>query len=119
MKCAHQFSEHHALRTAAAAPHAPVGIHLREWLRVAGVIALALFLFIGISAGRAFAASDEDGDEDSVKTVHAASGEKVHRRQYPGGRDEEDLTVQTSLPQPVRSPDGVPGAPDASAAAHD
>lgn len=64
-------------------------------------------------------ASDEDSDDDGAKTTHSARGEKSLRRQYNGGRDEEELTVQAVLSQPVRSPDGVPGAADANAGAHD
>lgn len=35
-----------------------------------------------------------------------ATTEKAQLRQYPGGRDEQDLKVQSSLPQPPKNIDG-------------
>lgn len=62
----------------------------------------------------------EDDDDASFGAVKSAP-DKARRRLYLGGRDEEDLSVQASLPMPVRSPDAVPGAPgvEEDSASHD
>lgn len=71
-----------------------------------------------LSLGRmAFAQTDDLGvsiAQDNVDT-------KVKRRNYPGGRDEEDLKVQATLPQPSRDPDVRAAATSAPAdePAHD
>ena len=77
------------------------------------------FVVLMVLAPRAVQAADDETDDDAARATHAASGVKSLRRQYLGGRDEEELTVQAALPQPVRSPEGVAAAPDTGAGAHD
>lgn len=74
------------------------------------VLSLALLL-----AAPAFA------QEDLGVSIADGSDQKVKRRAYPGGRDEEDLKVQASLPQPSRDPDvrAVPSSAPADEPAHD
>ena len=80
---------------------------------------MALIALLVLGASASYAANDDDSDQQEAKTTHAVSAEKERRHQYPGGRDEEELTVQSALAQPVRSPDGTPGATEPSAAEHD
>lgn len=68
--------------------------------------ALVLMSLMGFMSSAWAGESEDDAAFGSVRS----SQDKAHRRAYAGGRDEEDLTVQASLPQPVRSPDAVPGA---------
>jgi hypothetical protein len=75
----------------------------------------AAFLILAKSP-LARAADDEDKDQPGVSQNGI---EKTHRRNYVGGRDEEELTVQSALPQPVRNPDAVPGAPSDGESSHD
>lgn len=77
------------------------------------MVALILVLF-SLPLSPALGADDDD-DEPAVTSTTV---DKAKRRLYVGGRDEEELTVQASLPQPVRSPDAVPGA-NTEDAAHD
>ncbi|MES2966048.1 MAG: hypothetical protein V4760_19355 [Bdellovibrionota bacterium] len=76
-----------------------------------------IFAFSFVSASIAFAQSDELG----VSIADGPDEQKSKRRAYAGGRDEEDLKVQTSLPQPSRDPDMRAAATSAPAdePAHD
>lgn len=58
---------------------------------------LALGLMAAISAG---AVESEDADE-MVRRM-----DQARLRLYLGGREEQDLTVQSSLPLPSRAPEG-------------
>ena len=80
---------------------------------------LLSFVLLMVLAPRAVHAADDETDDDASRATHAAAGVKSLRRQYLGGRDEEELTVQAALPQPVRSPEGVPATPETGAGAHD
>ena len=42
--------------------------------------------------------------EDSLRSMDGSE-----RHSYPGGRDDQDLTVQTSLPLPTRTPESAAG----------
>lgn len=59
-----------------------------------------VFLFLGFSSYSRAEKSELSTDADQVKESELA--QKAKRRQYPGGRDESDLKVQTQLTQPVR-----------------
>lgn len=78
-------------------------------LRTRLLLAVVLVGFLGSLNPALGAEEDDDASFGSVKSAP----DKARRRLYPGGRDEEELTVQASLPMPVRSPDAVPGAPGA------
>lgn len=49
-----------------------------------------------------FAFADDESREPAA--VHVT--DKAQLRQYPGGRDEQDIKVQSSLPQPPKNIDG-------------
>ncbi|MES2855152.1 MAG: hypothetical protein V4692_04780, partial [Bdellovibrionota bacterium] len=51
------------------------------------------------SAG--FAAAQEPEESEEATLAATLSAERAKKRIYPGGRDEQDLTVQASLPLPV------------------
>ena len=78
---------------------------------------LALFLLVAV--GNALAAQAADDEDDLAAPTHTL--EKAKHHFYPGGRDEDDLVVQATLPQPTRSPDAQPGSPgnDPDAGGHD
>jgi hypothetical protein len=63
----------------------------------------ALAVVLGLSVVSMFASAQEDSY--GVSIANTAIDVKSKRRAYPGGRDEEDLKVQASLPQPSRDPD--------------
>lgn len=73
------------------------------------LILVLSFCFVGISAeaqpvGAASGkptASSQSAAQAVAQSVSAAL-QTTARRQYPGGLDEEDLTVQATLPNPVR-----------------
>jgi hypothetical protein len=52
------------------------------------------------ASGAAGEASDEDDEVQSLP-----SADRAKRHLYPGGRDEQELTVQATLPQPTRNPE--------------
>lgn len=54
------------------------------------------------------ASNEETGGEHSVVRTPAAAGRNgVSRKRYPGGADEDDLQVQSTLPIPARNYDGT------------
>ncbi len=77
-------------------------------------------LGLGFIGSNAFALIDDLDEEPQAPTAAVASN-KASNRSYAGGREEQDLAVQPSLPQPSRSPDGVaqPVAPSGGDASHD
>jgi hypothetical protein len=69
---------------------------------------LALLSVLSWMGGVASLQAMEDFDsEESRLTVVRAAPNKARHRLYPGGRDEEELQVQASLPMPSRNPDGL------------
>lgn len=52
-------------------------------------------------------------EDESIEAGLAASAQadRARRRAYLGGSDEQELTVQASLPQPLRNPDALPTPP--------
>lgn len=58
---------------------------------------LMVFLVAIGTCGLAFAQNEES--EEARQTA-----EKARRRHFPGGRDEQELTVQAVLPSPSRTP---------------
>jgi hypothetical protein len=64
------------------------------------MIALVLML---LGVGQAWA---QEFDEEPP-TRSKASVDRAQPRAYPGGRDEQELDVQPSLPQPTRSLDAT------------
>jgi hypothetical protein len=64
---------------------------------------VSFFLAVVSTGGSALAQSDELGV--SIADGQETQDQKSKRRAYPGGRDEEELKVQASLPQPSRDPD--------------
>lgn len=85
------------------------GSQLRELLS-AFLAAVLVVATLAVALAPAGARAADDDDETST-VAPKGPADKVRRKHYPGGRDEEDLTVQASLPQPVRSPDATPGMP--------
>lgn len=75
-------------------------------------------VLIGIAAPVGFARAEDDDEDFGTATVRSGPLDRARHRLYPGGRDEQDLTVQATLPQPSRSPDGSQssGAGDAGVA---
>lgn len=63
-------------------------------------------------------AQTDEGDEAKIATTSAAK-----RRSYAGGRDEQELTVQTTLPQTTRMPEApkapVAPVPESDSDSHD
>ncbi len=51
----------------------------------------------------------EDETETAAREPAAAvrTTDKAHLRQYPGGRDEQEIKVQSNLPQPTKNIDGT------------
>jgi hypothetical protein len=84
-------------------------------MKTAVQILVGLSLMIGSSAS-IFAATDSETQassntplQDSMARDPAADkSESTKRRSYPGGIDEQEIKVQTSLPQPTRTLDGQP-----------
>jgi hypothetical protein len=81
-------------------------------------LALILGAFVAVVLASVLAttafAQGEDADD-------VAAAKKMNRR-YPGGQDEQALTVQNSLPLPTRYPDAprpTPTQAGAEAASHD
>lgn len=76
-----------------------------------------VFTFISTSV-LAFA---QDDTNETVEATMAASlaAERAKKRNYPGGRDEQDLTVQASLPQPARAPEAQSQVSTTDETAHD
>lgn len=89
---------------------------IEDWLRLA--LALGFCLVATGIPGRASALSDEEpGDEavdrqpasqESLRMQRGMAAERAARRIYPGGRDEQDLKPQATLPAPSRTLDGGP-----------
>jgi len=82
---------------------------MTQWRLLAGTLVGALFIFSHpVRAEEVIAGSifDEAKETDIVQ--------KARHRMYPGGRDEENLTVQSQLPSPVRKM--TPQAEEAAAA---
>jgi len=79
------------------------------------VLGLCSVLLVAVSAQAQFG----DSDEDLIGSAERSPASQAARRQYLGGRDEQDLQVQDSLPLPSRSPDGTGGSTEDSEAAHD
>jgi hypothetical protein len=85
-------------------------------LRKTFITFFAFFAFVAalvIMANEAFAESasnvnsDETlGGERVTRAPAAASSNRVSRKRYAGGADEDDLQVQASLPLPSRTLDG-------------
>ncbi len=73
-----------------------------------------LFAVLGMVASPGFAWAQDDDDE-IFQSLNRTSVEKARQRLYVGARDEQNLEVQPSLPQPSRSPDGTSAAPVAPA----
>jgi len=75
-------------------------------------------LLIGIAAPTGFVRAEDDDEDFGTTAVKSGPLDRARHRLYPGGRDEQDLTVQATLPQPSRSPDGSQssGAGDAGVA---
>lgn len=67
---------------------------------------VACFVLFGSLAG----AQADDTDEARI------AAEKAKRRKYPGGRDEQELTVQAVLPATTRYPEAPKAAPAPTAA---
>jgi hypothetical protein len=72
----------------------------------ASLLAAGLFLLVMAAGADARSAEDFDSDESRFSMVKAPPNKARHRL-YPGGRDEEELQVQVSLPMPSRNPDGL------------
>lgn len=64
----------------------------------------AFLLILGFSLPQAFAADAKEGQGSHalMSPEEQALRNKAKRRIYPGGRDEEPLTVQEELPQAIR-----------------
>jgi hypothetical protein len=70
-------------------------------MKVSGkLLALAMVTF---SCVPAFPQDSDDSTEAALAATIAA--ERAKKRNYPGGHDDQDLTVQAALPQPVRAPE--------------
>ena len=63
---------------------------------------ISLSIAIGLVGLSAHAQYDDLGVSIAAEETR---DQKSKRRAYPGGRDEEELKVQASLPQPSRDPD--------------
>ncbi|HVK60269.1 MAG TPA: hypothetical protein VM432_01915 [Bdellovibrionales bacterium] len=65
------------------------------------------FILSGLISALALPVLAQDGDEASSESTLAATAaaERQKRRNYPGGHDDQDLTVQPSLPAPARAPE--------------
>ena len=85
-----------------------------------GVLVLLCLAVVAISSEALAQTEDEDGVSIATEPARP-TGVKTKRRAYPGGRDEEDLQVQSDIAQPTRNPDIAVGAPAVQAedAAHD
>lgn len=66
-------------------------------------------MVFGLSTGGQALAQSMDSEED-VPVARSTKGSKTQSRAYPGGRDDQDLEVQPSLPQPARNVDAAPGS---------
>jgi hypothetical protein len=73
--------------------------------RVPRLTLLSLLILMG--GGASLQAMEDFDSEESRLTVVRAAPNKARHRLYPGGRDEEELQVQSSLPLPSRNPDGL------------
>lgn len=95
---------------------------LAEWVR--SLIAPSIGLAVAVAAPRLSSAQVGFEDESPVDSsgaiareregATAAALDRASRRLYAGGRDEQELKVQPTLPTPSRSSDGG-GAPGGSA----
>ncbi|MEK7357214.1 MAG: hypothetical protein AAB250_12245 [Bdellovibrionota bacterium] len=65
----------------------------------------ALAIVFGISAVAMGAYAQDAAGDLGVSIAQDGLEQTSKRRAYAGGRDEEDLKVQPSLPQPSRDPD--------------
>jgi hypothetical protein len=72
----------------------------------------ALFLCSLLVANSTWA--QQDDDEPVAKAP--ANVDRARRKMYLGGRDEQDLKVQPTLPQPSRYPDGAAASAEGEAA---
>ena len=65
------------------------------------MIFLLLFV-IAVGLPETFAADEKVGSHALMSPEELALRNKAKRKLYPGGRDEEPLTVQEELPQAIR-----------------
>ena len=65
-------------------------------------------VLVGFSFSMMALASDEEATTSSGEREPAALhiADKAQLRQYPGGPDEQDIKVQSSLPQPPKNIEG-------------
>jgi hypothetical protein len=92
---------------------------------IAARVILVLSLLTSLAASAAANRDDDDGPQPSLLAT-----DRTKARAYPGGHDEQDLTVQATLPQPTRAldaatkdplltPDGDEPAQPEEGASHD
>ncbi len=60
------------------------------------------------TATEATATEATAGDAPTREPAAVHTVEQAKLRQYPGGRDEQDIKIQASLPQPTKNIDGSP-----------
>jgi hypothetical protein len=76
---------------------------------------VCLWVFFFLSALSGVSVPDtvwaQDDDDEVFQSLNRTSVEKARQRLYVGARDEQNLEVQPSLPQPSRSPDGTSAPP--------
>ena len=66
-------------------------------------------IIFSLSIGSISVAMTEVETETAAREPAAAvrTTDKAHLRQYPGGRDEQEIKVQSNLPQPTKNIDGT------------
>ena len=63
------------------------------------ILTSIIFAFVVANGLSTLARAQDESEEARV------NAERAKHRRYPGGRDEQELTVQAVLPQPTRNPE--------------